>query len=203
MSKERDEICCILKFGIFVVGIILTLVLLLGAFHTFRVSIEDAALSRFSVTSSPISISYNFTVAVEIRNPNLNIGIYYDSLEASYLFDGQVFATTTFPSFYQRPRGATVLHPVIEGSSIVPHLAGDAAAVVVDVADGGLLGGNETSVFGLEVQISAVVRYQRHREHCRFEVKCPMSALAVTQSSTDNTFKRVKCDVKRKPGFFC
>ncbi|MCD7451163.1 Late embryogenesis abundant protein [Datura stramonium] len=58
-----------------------------------------------------------------VRNPNKRIGIYYDSIEARAMYQGQRFDSQILETFYQGHKNTSTLHPVFKGQSIV--LLGD------------------------------------------------------------------------------
>ncbi|XP_041028271.1 NDR1/HIN1-like protein 2 [Juglans microcarpa x Juglans regia] len=75
-------------------------------FHIHEFSVPEATNAR---------VSFNVT----IRNPNLSIGIYYDSMNGTVYYKDQKFAwkQLLFP-FYQKPKNTTVVVDELSGSAL-------------------------------------------------------------------------------------
>ncbi|EOA19660.1 hypothetical protein CARUB_v10003261mg [Capsella rubella] len=83
-------------------------------------TLQDATVYNFNVSGNPPNrLSSAFQVTVSSRNPNGNIGIYYDSLDvyASY-HSQQITVPTSIPTTYQRHKEVTVWSPFVGGDSV-------------------------------------------------------------------------------------
>nr|CAD1817948.1 unnamed protein product [Ananas comosus var. bracteatus] len=109
--------CCITATCTIVVGLIIVLPIVLTITLNVRPSIEDATLTRFALVPKPTSISYNLSTVIRLHNPDYYYGIYFDSLEANFLFEvtfahldlvGRSLSSPTVPtgnccSWFSRP----------------------------------------------------------------------------------------------------
>ena len=108
------------------------------------------------------------TFNVTARNSNLNIGIYYDSMEASIYYKDQRVAQTSllFP-FYQEPKNTTVIYDQLEGTTITES-SQRTSELMNDLAKGSV-------VFRLE--LTSMIRFKvstwkskSHRMHASCDV---------------------------------
>ncbi|XP_020094990.1 NDR1/HIN1-like protein 10 [Ananas comosus] len=180
--------CCITATCAIVVGLVIVLPIVLTITLNVRPSIEDATLTRFVLVPKPTSISYNLSTVIRLYNPNYYYGIYFDSLEANFLFEGQRFDWVTLPTFYQHPKKTNIFRPVIGGDSIDITLGTTGLDNFVSE--------NRTGVFNLEVQLSAHIRYKPNKYHCELLARCPFTVQLGTGSTGKNSFERAKCDVE-------
>uniref|UniRef100_A0A1D1YLU0 Putative syntaxin-24 n=1 Tax=Anthurium amnicola TaxID=1678845 RepID=A0A1D1YLU0_9ARAE len=154
----------------------------------FRVT--SASLAQFNLTSSPgdgnNNLLYNLTTVVSIRNPNKRVGVYYDWLEATAEFEGERFAWTPLPSFYQGHKNTTTLYPSFAGSSAIN------------------LSGSDVSDFGMQQQAGAFEVTLRLRARYRFKIRSIKTRrttmkvrcyLTVPRAGTGRSFSETKCKV--------
>lgn len=113
--------------------IIFTLLIILGVIalvlwlvlrpNKVKFYVTDATLTQFDLSTTNNTIFYDLALNMTIRNPNKRIGIYYDSIEARAMYQGQRFASTNLEPFYQGHKNTSSLRPVFKGQSLV--LLGD------------------------------------------------------------------------------
>ncbi|KAK1404664.1 VAMP protein SEC22 [Heracleum sosnowskyi] len=103
-----------------------------------RFIVRDATIYNFKIASSPDLLTSNFQITVSSRNPNDNIGIYYDKLDVYASYRGQqITYYTDIPSTYQGHKGVNVWSPFISGTS-VPIAPFIGEALSTDQASGGI-----------------------------------------------------------------
>ncbi|KAK9921435.1 hypothetical protein M0R45_029944 [Rubus argutus] len=122
--------CCCCIFGL-VFKLIFTAVVFMGlAFLVFwlivrptrvKFHVTDVKLSQFnfSTDSKPSTITSLSTSPIP-RNPNKKIGVYYDRIEATALYEGQRLSTVPLTPFYQGYKNQqTFLNPVFKGQQLI------------------------------------------------------------------------------------
>ncbi|KAF3675079.1 Protein YLS9 [Capsicum annuum] len=55
--------------------------------------VTDATLTQFDLSTANNTLYYDLALNMTIRNPNKRVGIYYDSIEARAMYQGQRFAS--------------------------------------------------------------------------------------------------------------
>lgn len=81
--------------------------------------IRDATIYNFKVASTPDLFTSTFQITISSRNPNENIGIYYDKLDISASYRGQqITYYTEIPPTYQGHKSVNVWSPFISGTSV-------------------------------------------------------------------------------------
>lgn len=82
-----------------------------------RFTIQDATVYSFSTNSS--FLSSNIQVTIESRNPNKDIGIYYDKIDAwAQYHDQQITQKTSLPPSYQGHYDDVVWSPLVYGDNV-------------------------------------------------------------------------------------
>ncbi|XP_078435058.1 NDR1/HIN1-like protein 10 [Wolffia australiana] len=76
--------------------------------HLPLFAVSSAAVSSFNISNDGL-VSGNFNLSVSIRNPNLKLGLSYDSIEAMVLYRSQELFETSLTPFYQEKGNSTVL----------------------------------------------------------------------------------------------
>ncbi|CAN6452165.1 unnamed protein product [Victoria cruziana] len=107
-SRATKCVCSIFLTLLLIFGIIAFVLWLSLRPHRPRFRIEGFSvpgIGRKGGLENAI-ITFNFT----IRNPNQNIGIYYDSMEAQVFYGDRLLGETSLAShFYQSPKNTTVV----------------------------------------------------------------------------------------------
>ncbi|XP_039118036.1 uncharacterized protein LOC120253899 [Dioscorea cayenensis subsp. rotundata] len=84
--------------------------------YNIKVSINDASLTTFSLSSNPnyYSLTYNLTTQLNIRNPNKHIKTYYSWLQAESFYHGYrvtpVFDNSVVDAFMAENMGSGFFH---------------------------------------------------------------------------------------------
>ena len=110
--------CSLLFAFLILVGItILVLWLVLRPVHLPKYSLNDVDITNFSVVPNSAKTGYNLNsnivYNITAENPNHKIGIKYDYINLQTSYDGQVFAQSSIPEFYQGHRNTTVLSSAV------------------------------------------------------------------------------------------
>ncbi|WVZ61193.1 hypothetical protein U9M48_011104 [Paspalum notatum var. saurae] len=174
------------------VAVIVVMVLGYGHAAQPRFEVEDASLTRFSVTAS--SVSYNLTLTLAVRNRNWAMGATFRSLEAEYLFDGQRFdrvAAVAAPD-YVLPARKTAQFRLTSGADAVGVMLGSAGVRAYRQQ-------SQKGAFDIEAALSGEVKYQLHSSWCRLDAKCPLKLqLAGGQDGGGAVvFQKTACEVLR------
>ncbi|MCL7024426.1 hypothetical protein MKW94_030898 [Papaver nudicaule] len=177
-------VCCIPKciFKIIIsiliaLGIAVLIVwLILRPINHLNFHVQDATLTQFNVTENNM-LHYNLAVALNLRNPNTKIGVYYDQIEARAFYDGQRFDSVMLTPFYQGHKNTTILRPVFSGQRLLPNVQGEFNK---DKSDG---------KFNIQVKLYLHMRFKagvvkttkfKPRVKCDFEVPMGTSAVGFT-----------------------
>ncbi|XP_039124000.1 NDR1/HIN1-like protein 1 [Dioscorea cayenensis subsp. rotundata] len=114
---------CVLAIIILILLIILIIWLVLRPTKP-RFYLQDVTVQQFNL-SSPNLLSSSIQITISSRNPNDNVGIYYDRLD-SFIFykNQQITLATSLPTGYQGHNDITMWSPYLEGSMvpIAPYL---------------------------------------------------------------------------------
>ncbi|XP_008809836.1 NDR1/HIN1-like protein 10 [Phoenix dactylifera] len=125
-QKPQSCRCCLLSttyktliaLCIFL-GIAILVLWLIFRPHKIKAAVETATLTRFNLTGTNLtSLSYNLSADISLRNSYRRVGIYYDDLHGETYYNGERFGFMTLPTFYQGHKNTTMLHPVMEGTSV-------------------------------------------------------------------------------------
>ncbi|XP_062212941.1 NDR1/HIN1-like protein 10 [Phragmites australis] len=178
-----------------VVAITIIVVLIVGYGHVshLRVDVDDASLTRFTLTTAPTtSISYNLTLTLAVRNPNWAMGATFRSLEADYLFDGQRFdrVKALASPGYVVPAGKTAVFHLDTGADGANTALGSAGVKEYQRE-------SREGVFDVEVGLSGEVRFQLHHTWCRLEAKCPLKLQLAAPGAGSVVFQKTTCEVLR------
>ncbi|KAH7685538.1 hypothetical protein IHE45_04G046200 [Dioscorea alata] len=85
--------------------------------YNIKVSINDASLTTFSLSSNPnyYSLTYNLTTQLNIRNPNKHIKTYYSWLQAESFYNGYRFGLSKLPPFGQDGKNTSTVYASFSG----------------------------------------------------------------------------------------
>lgn len=107
--------------SLFVVLVIVLLVILIVYLDLHpqkpRFHVQDATVRQLNLTDGLLTSSLQFSIVS--HNPNDNIGVYYDNLNAyaSYL-DQQMMPGCSLSPFYQGDNDIDILSPILYGNSV-------------------------------------------------------------------------------------
>lgn len=97
--------------------------------------LQDATVYVFNI-SNPNLLTSSFQVTVSSRNPNDNIGIYYDKLDLYATYRGQqITYKTSLPTSYQGHKEINVWSPYVYGNA-VPVAPYNAVSLTQDQSSG-------------------------------------------------------------------
>ncbi|XP_070021700.1 NDR1/HIN1-like protein 3 [Nicotiana sylvestris] len=116
-------ICQIIFTLLIIIGVIALVLWLVLRPNKVKFYVTDAMLTQFELSTTNNTIHYDLALNMTIRNPNKRIGIYYDSIEARALYQGERFASKILEPFYQGHKNTSSLHSVFKGQTLV--LLGD------------------------------------------------------------------------------
>ncbi|KAI3839842.1 hypothetical protein MKW98_010147 [Papaver atlanticum] len=115
-------ICKMILSALIALGILALIIwFTLRPINPLKIHVQDASLTPFNLTDNSI-LFYNLAVALNIRNPNKKIGVYYEQIEARAFYDSQRFDSVTLTPFYQGHKNTTILLPVFEGHKLLPSV---------------------------------------------------------------------------------
>ncbi|KAK6944107.1 Late embryogenesis abundant protein, LEA_2 subgroup [Dillenia turbinata] len=88
--------------------------------------LQDISVYAFNISTNPYLLTSNFQVTISSRNPNDNIGIYYDKLDIYAVYRSQqITLRSGVPPTYEGHKEVNTWSPFICGTSvpIAPYLA--------------------------------------------------------------------------------
>ncbi|KAL3518619.1 hypothetical protein ACH5RR_021208 [Cinchona calisaya] len=113
----RRLFAAILAFIVLILFIILLIWLILRPAKP-QFILQDATVYAFNV-STPNFLTSNIQITLSSRNPNDQIGIYYDGLDVYASYRGQqITLPTLLPSTYQGHKDISVWSPFLFGNSV-------------------------------------------------------------------------------------
>ncbi|KAL5209673.1 hypothetical protein ABZP36_005296 [Zizania latifolia] len=175
-------------------GLIVLLVFAFALVFPPKAGTDDAVLQRFALAPgtppSNSAISYNVTVTLSLRNPNLYRGISYDPVAAAFSFNGSRFdESATVPAFYHKPRKTATFHVTVGGVDKPVKLA--AAGVTAFKAE------NATGKFDVELRLDTAMQYKGQKARCPLAVICPLELQLVDPNVATTAFQRTSCIILR------
>ncbi|XP_008780731.2 NDR1/HIN1-like protein 10 [Phoenix dactylifera] len=180
-------LCSLFKFLISIViifGIIVLVLWLIFRPDQLKVYVDSASLTQFNLSSSN-NLQYNLNLSMSIRNPNKRIGIYYDYVEPRAYYDGDRFAFTTVPPFYQGHKNTSMIYPVFDGQQV---LLGDSVNTTYNREKSEGYYYVDIKVYSrLRAKVAIFkIRYTKTKIDCSLKLPVPGSSSAA--------FERTKCD---------
>ncbi|CAN4109465.1 unnamed protein product [Withania somnifera] len=116
-------ICQIIFTLVIILGVAALVLWLILRPNKVKFYVTDATLTQFDWSTTNNTLHYDLALNMTIRNPNKRVGIYYDSIEARAMYQGQRFSSQNLDPFYQGHKNTSTLHPVFKGQNFV--LLGD------------------------------------------------------------------------------
>lgn len=178
-SRISKFVCAIFLFLLLILGIIAFILWLSLRPHRPRFHIQSFSFPALAQDAFPEpTVSFN----VSDRNPNQNVGIYYDALGASLYYREKVVGAVPLPGtpFYQPPKNTTWMVGVMAGAGMTVTEEVWRQMVAERVAGGRVM-------FRLEI-VSAVHfkvstwGSKRHRMHSSCDVEVGIDGQASAQS---------------------
>ncbi|CAH2049131.1 unnamed protein product [Thlaspi arvense] len=148
--KRLKRICAGLVIFNFILLVTILLIWAILQPKKPRFILQDVTVSAFNVTS-PNLLTSTFQVTIYSRNPNDNIGIYYDKIDVYATYQSQqITYFTQIPPTYQGHKDANVWSPFLSGDN-VPVAPYNGIALSQDQADGTVI---------LFIKLNARVRWK-------------------------------------------
>nr|BAK04655.1 predicted protein [Hordeum vulgare subsp. vulgare] len=186
-------------------GVLALLILAFAVVKPPTASADDALLTRFELATSPNAtarpplqlLSYNATVTISLRNPNLHYGITFGAVAAVFSFNGTRFDESgTVPTISLAARKETTVRlRVGDVGRALPKLP---AAGATEFAKQ-----KEAGVFEVEVRLDTVMQYKGRKTKCPLVVICPLSLQLVDPDVAATAFQKTKCTILRAKIFGC
>lgn len=157
MSSSCCKCCCGLLACVFTslfsVGFTILVYWAIFQPHQIRATVGSATLAGLTVTNASV-VSYRLNVTLDVYNPGLRVGIYYDTLDAELRFRGASLggASAASPAeFYQRRKSWKTVDVAFDGTGVGVPFPGDAGELQKEIGLGSV---------SLEVAVDARVRYK-------------------------------------------
>lgn len=203
---NKDCDCSWKKFAIWAAviavggGLIVVLVFAFALVFPPKATADDAVLQRFALApgtpASNSTMSYNVTVTLSLRNPNIYRGINYDPVAVSFSFNGSRFdESATVPAFKHKARKTATFHITVGGVDKPIKLT--AAGLSEFRAD------NATAKFDVELRLDTVMQYKGRKARCPLVVICPLKLQLVDPEVAATAFQRNKCTILGAKKFGC
>ncbi|CAM0950079.1 unnamed protein product [Alopecurus aequalis] len=156
MSGSKEKSCCGSLFTFLVAaGFVILIYWAIFQPHHIRATVASATLTNLTVASNNATVSYRLAVSLDLYNPSLRVGIYYDALDAELRAHGGASlggpAASTPAEFLQRRKSGDTVTLEFDGSNGV--------GVPSDVA-GELQREAGSGAVSFEVAVDARVRYK-------------------------------------------
>lgn len=200
-GSDGDCGCCGCLFKI-LIEIIITIIIAFGIAalvfwlifrpNLVKFHVTEAELTQFELAPNNSLLTYNLKINLTIRNPNKKIGIYYEKVEATAIYENERFAVEYFGPFYQGHKNTTMLSPVFDGQR----------AVVLGAKGLSNYNSDENArVYNIDVKLQLRVKYKvgslktfQFKPRIKCELKVPLSS----NGSTGSNFETTKCDMNWK-----
>ncbi|XP_073155630.1 NDR1/HIN1-like protein 3 [Henckelia pumila] len=117
-------VCQILCTILVVVGIVVLVCWLIFRPNEVKFYATGAELTQFNIDNNNM-LYYNLAVNLTIRNPNRRIGVYYDRIEATAIYEGQRVSTKELVPFYQGHKSTNYLNAEFSGQQPITLGAGE------------------------------------------------------------------------------
>ncbi|CAL0299441.1 unnamed protein product [Lupinus luteus] len=111
-------ICKIITFFLVLAIIVGVIIWLIVRPNPLKFHVTEANLTEFNYGNNEI-LDYDLALNVSIRNPNSRLGVYYDEIETTALYDDVKFGSQTLEPFFQRRKTTSYLGPVFKGKQVM------------------------------------------------------------------------------------
>ncbi|PWA93021.1 late embryogenesis abundant (LEA) hydroxyproline-rich glycoprotein family [Artemisia annua] len=176
LTTRVSKLICAVFLGIlFIVGLVLFILWLSLRPHRPRFHIHE-----FSIPSLGLADTNGFSTAqgtfnLTARNPNIEIGIYYDTMNLTLYYKDQIIAETPllFP-FYQSPKNTAIIYGTLSG----PTLKIDKARWMQ------FLAARKRGAVSLKLDVASSIRFKvktwgsrRHKMHANCEIRVGLNGM--------------------------
>ncbi|OIW21793.1 hypothetical protein TanjilG_10909 [Lupinus angustifolius] len=107
-------ICKILTFVLVLVIIAAVIIWFIVRPNVLKFYVTETNLTEFNYGNNGI-LDYNLGLNVSIRNPNSRLGVYYDDIEATALYEDVKFGSQSLEPFFQHKKSTRYVGPVFKG----------------------------------------------------------------------------------------
>ncbi|CAM0877791.1 unnamed protein product [Alopecurus aequalis] len=184
--------------AVVVAALIIVLVVVFAVVKPPTATADDALLTRFSLDASPNAstptlqlLSYNATVTISLRNPNIYYSISYSAMPAVFSFNGTKFdEKASVPAFDHDARKTVTLKLTIgDVAKALPKLSAAGPAEFQKEKTAG--------VFQVEARLDGTMQYKGRSKKCPVAVICPLKLQLVDPDVAATAFQRTKCTILR------
>jgi hypothetical protein len=187
---------CKLLFGLVVLFGIITIILFLIVLrlpHRFKFNVTKAELTQFDYDNN--TLHYNMVLNFTTRNPNKEISIYYDEVEARAFYEESRFANVEVikqykNSFRQHKKSSDSMSGVFSGQQLLMLNNDQISQFNKDKSVG---------VFDIHVKLNFRIRFRlgfvishKYRPEVKCDIKVPLSS---SKNIETFTFTSNKCKV--------
>jgi len=181
-------------------GVLTVIILAFAVFKPPTATADDALLTRFSLSPSPNAsagtkqlqlLSYNVTVTISLRNPNIYRSISYSALAAAFSFNETRFDdAASVLAWEQGARKTSTLRVTVGGvAKALPKLSAAGAAEFGKEKEAG--------VFEVEARLDGTMQYKGRSTKCPVGIVCPLKLQLVDPDVAATAFTRTKCIILR------
>ncbi|KAL8204838.1 hypothetical protein R6Q57_010461 [Mikania cordata] len=149
--------------------------------------VDDATLTRFTLSPTNDTLYYNLAVNMTFRNPNRRLGIYYDKIEANAMYHGRRFATAEVQGFYLGHKKENNVSSVFKGEQVVDD--GVISKYDLEKSD---------DVYRIDLKLRLKIKFKvwfakspKFTPKFDCDLKVPLSSKGKVSSAK---FERTKCD---------
>ncbi|KAH0451496.1 hypothetical protein IEQ34_018795 [Dendrobium chrysotoxum] len=144
LSSRTAKLIC----SLFLTLLLITAVIIFVLWLSFRPHRPRFHISSFSAPGLSSGVLRSISFNVSSRNPNREIGIYYDAISASVFYNNDVLGSSPvlFP-FYQPPKNTTAVNGEIDQEELTQA----AGKIAVDAAGGRV---------GFRLELSSTIRFK-------------------------------------------
>ncbi|XP_039118475.1 NDR1/HIN1-like protein 10 [Dioscorea cayenensis subsp. rotundata] len=101
------------------IGIIVLCLWLIYQPQTLKIHVQSANLTLFNLSASNLTLYYNLSVNLTVRNPNQKYNLYFKRIEADALYNGPRFDFLLLPLYKQGRKNTTTLVFRFQGQNLV------------------------------------------------------------------------------------
>ncbi|KAH7685539.1 Late embryogenesis abundant protein LEA-2 subgroup domain-containing protein [Dioscorea alata] len=101
------------------IGIIVLCLWLIYQPQTLKIHVQSANLTLFNLSPSNLTLYYNLSVNLTVRNPNQKYNLYFKRIEADALYSGSRFDFLLLPLYKQGRKNTTTLVFRFQGQNVV------------------------------------------------------------------------------------
>ncbi|CAI9097614.1 OLC1v1034085C1 [Oldenlandia corymbosa var. corymbosa] len=170
-----------------VLGVIILVLWLVFRPNKVKIHADDAALTQFEFSPTNNTLYYDLALNLTVRNPNKRIGIYYDTIEANALYQGQRFKTVNLDPFYQHHKNTTDLHLRFQGQQLIPLSSDQVSNYNND---------KNSKVYGIDLKLNFRIRLKFwwfKSPKVKPKMECDLEVPLIANGTSSGTFQSKRC----------